>query len=104
MKYWRPVAMLAEMSLPHYNLKALLLYSVLGCSSLLLAADTEQPDTGLLEYLGLWEESDADWMLFADAMIEPSDEKTIADDAQVDVDLHESGLDQASLAESKDES
>ena len=36
---------------------------LLGCS-LVLAADEELPDMEFLEYLGSWEESDEDWLLF----------------------------------------
>ena len=36
---------------------------LLGCS-LVLAADDEIPDAEFLEYLGIWEESDKDWMIF----------------------------------------
>ena len=30
-------------------------------------ADDEQPDMDFLEYLGRWEESDEEWLIFADA-------------------------------------
>ena len=44
--------------------KAVLLGSLLmGCSPV-LAADDEIPDAEFLEYLGLWEESDEDWLIF----------------------------------------
>ena len=36
---------------------------LMGCS-LVLAADDEVPDAEFLEYLGLWEESDEDWLIF----------------------------------------
>jgi len=42
---------------------ALIAAMLLGCS-LVLAADDEIPDAEFLEYLGLWEESDEDWMIF----------------------------------------
>ena len=35
---------------------------LLGCS-LALAADEEVPDPDFLEYLGMWEESDEDWVI-----------------------------------------
>ncbi len=38
--------------------------SMLLACSLVLAADEEAPDVEFLEYLGLWEESDADWLIF----------------------------------------
>lgn len=52
------------------KLKVALLWGLLGCSSALLAADTELPDVEFIEYLGLWEESDADWMLFSEEVRE----------------------------------
>lgn len=30
------------------------------------ADDTEAPDADFLEYLGMWEESDEEWLVFAD--------------------------------------
>jgi len=36
--------------------------------SLVLAADDETPDVEFLEYLGLWEESDEDWVMFSDSV------------------------------------
>lgn len=36
---------------------------LLGCGAV-LAADDEAPDAEFLEYLGLWEESDEDWLIF----------------------------------------
>ena len=44
--------------------KTALLGFLLFGSSLLLAADDEIPDAEFLEYLGLWEESDEDWLIF----------------------------------------
>ena len=53
---------------------------LLGCS-LALAADEEVPDPDFLEYLGMWEESDEDWILLAAEAEEPvaqNDEETEA--------------------------
>jgi len=44
--------------------EAVMLGSLLMSCSLVLAADDEVPDTEFLEYLGLWEESDEDWLIF----------------------------------------
>jgi hypothetical protein len=33
------------------------------CSGPLIAADEEEPDTEFLEYLGMWEDSDEDWLI-----------------------------------------
>ena len=46
--------------------KFTLLWSLLGLSGALLAADTELPEMEFLEYLGLWEESDEDWILLTE--------------------------------------
>jgi len=62
--------MLANTAQSGSRLKGALLWGLLGCSSALLAADTELPDIEFIEYLGLWEESDADWMLFSEEVRE----------------------------------
>jgi len=46
--------------------RILLTASLLFCG-LVLAADEEIPDMEFLEYLGSWEESDEEWLIFADA-------------------------------------
>ena len=53
--------------------RALLTATLLFCS-LVLAADDEIPDMEFLEYLGSWEESDEEWIIFADSN-EKADEK-----------------------------
>jgi hypothetical protein len=40
-------------------------------SGLVVAADGEEPDMDFLEYLGMWEESDEEWLIL--------DEVTLAD-------------------------
>jgi len=70
MKFYSRVAMLANTGQSNSRLKVALLWGLLGCSSALLAADTELPDVEFIEYLGLWEESDADWMLFSEEVRE----------------------------------
>ena len=70
MKFCSRVAMLANTAQSGSKLKVALLWGLLGCSSALLAADTELPDVEFIEYLGLWEESDADWMLFSEEVRE----------------------------------
>ena len=44
-----------------------LLGSVLMVCSLVVAADEELPEIEFIEYLGLWEDSDEDWVLFSDS-------------------------------------
>ncbi|MDX1508567.1 MAG: hypothetical protein R3358_09830 [Woeseiaceae bacterium] len=51
--------------------------SLLGACSLVLAADDELPKMEFLEYLGLWDESDEDWLIFeseGEALAAGSDE------------------------------
>ena len=56
--------------------RAALVGSMLMVCSLVLAADDEVPDMEFLEYLGLWEESDEDWLLFNDPMNAETDERS----------------------------
>ena len=44
-----------------------LLGSMLMVCSLVVAADEELPEIEFIEYLGLWEDSDEDWVLFSEA-------------------------------------
>lgn len=46
-----------------YVLSVAVLWGVIGCSGVVMAEE-EQPDMEFLEYLGSWEESDEDWLLF----------------------------------------
>ena len=62
----------AAMSARHTALASAL---VLSCG-LLLAEELEQPDAEFLEYLGLWEESDADWLIFEDTVVAETDERS----------------------------
>ena len=43
---------------------------------LLLADELEQPDTEFLEYLGLWEESDEDWLIFDEPVVAETEERS----------------------------
>ncbi len=47
----------------------------MGCS-LVLAADDEIPDVDFLEYLGLWEESDEDWLIFDEPITADAEERS----------------------------
>ena len=55
--------------------------ALLGACSLVLAADDEIPQVEFLEYLGLWEESDEDWLMFD----EVENELRAGSDEDVDV-------------------
>jgi len=41
--------------------------AVLSLCSLAVLADDELPEIEFLEYLGMWEESDEDWMMFEES-------------------------------------
>lgn len=55
--------------------KTVLLGSLLMGCSLVLAADDEIPDAEFLEYLGLWEESDEDWLIFDEPVTADAEER-----------------------------
>ncbi len=51
---------------------------LLGICGVVLAADNELPDGEFLEYLGSWEESDEEWLIFdqdGERVAADSDEK-----------------------------
>ena len=48
---------------------------LLGCG-LVLAADEELPDLEFLEYLGSWEESDEEWLLFEEPITADAEERS----------------------------
>ena len=60
---------------PDYVLSVAVLWGLFGCSGVVVA-DDEQPDMEFLEYLGSWQESDEDWLLFND----PDREAVVADE------------------------
>lgn len=51
-------------------LKVAVLWGLVGCSGIVAAADEELPDLDFLEYLGSWEESDEEWLLFNEGVQE----------------------------------
>jgi len=53
------------------------LCGLLACGGVLMAQEAEAPDLEFLEYLGSWEESDEDWILFS--------EEKVTDKAESDV-------------------
>ena len=48
---------------------------LMGCS-LVLAADDEIPDAEFIEYLGLWEESDEDWLIFREPITADAEKRS----------------------------
>ncbi len=61
--------MATSASKPDHMLSVAVLWGLFGCSGVVIA-DDEQPNMEFLEYLGSWEESDEDWLLFAGTEIE----------------------------------
>lgn len=55
------------MSVRH-KLHTTLLWLLAGASSVVLAADAEEPDMEFLEYLGQWEETDEEWVMIDQQM------------------------------------
>ena len=49
--------------------------SLLLCSAT-AATEDDVPEVELLEYLGMWEESDEDWLLFEDAVAAETEERS----------------------------
>ena len=48
---------------------------ILGCTPV-PAGDEEVPDSEFLEYLGYWEESDEEWLLFDEPYTDDSEERS----------------------------
>lgn len=58
---------------PERALKIAVLFGLLGYGGTTFAEETEIPDLEFLEYLGSWDESDEDWVLFAEEDAEPAE-------------------------------
>jgi len=56
-----------------------LLVVLLTGPALVLAADEAEPDMEFLEYLGMWEETDEEWLIFEEAG--DGEERVAADSA-----------------------
>lgn len=76
----RQAAMLVKRFQLRPAFKVVLLWAWLGLSGAILAADTELPEMDFLEYLGLWEESDEDWVWISEEM----NTRVVADDTRTD--------------------
>ncbi len=48
---------------------------VFGAAGTVLAAEAEEPDMEFVEYLGLWEESDEEWLMVEYQMDAESEER-----------------------------
>ncbi len=49
------------------------------CFGPVLAADDDAPESDLLEYLGMWEESDEDWLMLDETSIAEKEEQSGAE-------------------------
>ena len=63
------------------GLRLVLLCGCLACTWPATAADDDQPDMAFLEYLGSWEESDEDWQVLDDGVLEMAKEEQRSDPA-----------------------
>ena len=52
-----------------------LLVLAFGAAGTVLAADAEEPEMEFVEYLGLWEESDEEWLMVEHQMDAESEER-----------------------------
>jgi len=69
---------MAMETLANNGLQTLLLGIALFASAdaIAEAENDEVPDTEFLEYLGLWEETDEDWLLLEDEEVADNDERS----------------------------
>lgn len=76
-RLWSPKTLSDDKRQAEVAFKVAILWGLLGCSGVVVADDEVTPDMDFLEYLGSWEESDEDWVLFSEVMAEPvaSEEK-----------------------------
>jgi hypothetical protein len=64
--------------------------ALLLSGSFVLAADADVPDAGFLEYLGMWDSSDEEWLIFdaepvaMDDAVESTAEGTTGHDERID--------------------
>ncbi len=61
--------------LAKYGLRTFLCGFVFCANGLLLAEEEETPDADFLEYLGMWEETDEDWLLLNETVVAENEER-----------------------------
>ncbi|MGB5333642.1 MAG: hypothetical protein WBM80_15200 [Woeseiaceae bacterium] len=59
-----------------HTLEALACTILLGGGGLVCAEEEGEPDMEFLEYLGMWEESDEDWLILDEAMTAGKEERS----------------------------
>ena len=57
-------------------MRAMLLGLAMCGTDLAVAADEEAPELEFLEYLGMWEETDEDWVMLEETMAAGNDERS----------------------------
>ena len=69
-----------------------LLFLAVGAAGAVLAAEAEEPDMAFVEYLGLWEESDEEWLMVEHQMDAEPDERIdpVPEGEESEEDDHES--------------
>jgi hypothetical protein len=78
MELWRRRTLSVNNRQTEAAFKVAILWGLLSCS-VVVADDEVMPDMEFLEYLGLWEESDEDWVVLAAEAVEQvasEDERT----------------------------
>ncbi len=80
MQSLNPPIMSADKGQPGRLVGAAILCGLLSCGGLALADEAEVPDLEFLEYLGSWDDSDEDWVIFAAG----TDEKKASEDRESD--------------------
>ena len=78
-KLWRRTTLSVDSRQPEAAFKVAILWGLFACSDVVAADDEGMPDIEFLEYLGLWEESDEDWVVLAAEAVEQiasEDERT----------------------------
>ena len=58
------------------SVKRALMGSLLTICSFVVVADEELPEIEFIEYLGLWEGSDEDWVMFSDPIKAENEERS----------------------------
>jgi hypothetical protein len=79
MKSRRRKTLSVDSGQPDVALKVAILWGLFACTGIVAADDEVAPDMEFLEYLGLWEESDEDWVVLAAEAVEQvatEDERT----------------------------
>ena len=53
-----------------------MVFVLLLCGNVAIATDDEVPDVAFLEYLGMWDETDEEWILLDETMTADNEERS----------------------------